>query len=383
MYGDELISMQPWQVVEIEGTMYHAFLPHQNTLKDKIEEIKEDPVEEVECEEEYVLDNMSDDTIDVNEEYMNYEYLDECLKLEKDDSNFVCQDCDAVFSDEETLKRHVESGVHDFKKLFKCKTCGKICHGLNSFKSHMNSEHGEKTDIDKLAQAANITYNCMFCEYVSPNKTSLASHVSRKHAKRIASVNFRKEGNQLICEVCDWRSPNKRRLNEHIERKHGAEEKYECEFCKKKFKVKGDMRLHVRFKHKESPIACEVCGRLCPNSNSLYVHQKWAHYKPKFECQICHRRMVSQENLDQHILMQHERRETYTCKQCGKSFNENHRLKQHMMTHTGEKPYQCEICKKNFARRTAYRQHLLIHTGQRPYQCDICSEFDVFGALYK
>lgn len=285
---------------------------------------------------------------------------------------YVCLECDFYFTHLEDYRKHMNQ-LHEQAQRFKCKICFKICRNLRSFKVHVETEHKESQQkLDSL------TYNCSYCSYTSTNRSTLNSHVSRKHLnpKSTGNVTCRRTtpGEELACDACDFKCPNKRRLKEHLERRHAIDFKYECDYCAKKFKVKGDMRLHVRFKHKEGPIVCDVCGKTCSNSNSLYVHQKWAHYKPKFECEICHRRMVTQENLDQHILLQHERRESFVCEECGKSFLENHRLKQHMMTHTGDRPYDCHICGKAFARRTSYRQHLLIHTGKRPYICDICGK---------
>lgn len=314
-----------------------------------------------------------------NEELSNDDPDDVTIIYNQGIKLYVCLKCDFCFTHLEVYQRHMSS-IHPEEQEFKCDVCEKLFNDLESLKEHANTEHKSKEEPLK-ENLDTINYNCHFCSYKSTNRSTLNSHVSRKHStsRKIARMRNNTKNSaatqlELSCDICDFKCPNKRRLKEHLERKHADDYKYECNECGKKFKVKGDMRLHVRFKHKEGPIVCDVCGKTCSNSNSLYVHQKWAHFKPKFECEICHRRMVSQENLDQHILLQHERRESFVCEECGKSFNENHRLKQHMMTHTGDRPYDCHVCGKAFARRTSFRQHLLIHTGKRPYICDICGK---------
>ncbi|XP_076766520.1 uncharacterized protein LOC143433193 isoform X8 [Xylocopa sonorina] len=386
IYGKESIPMQPWQVVDVEGCLYYAFLPANQTSR--LSE-REKPATKT-------ADEVSKNNEEMEEIYMipaEDETAENSLcsiKIKKKDVDdiplinedcddgkvYACEECNICFPVMQMLKRH-RNAVHEQAQRYKCKVCFKICRSLVAFKMHVALEH--KTEEQEVKDAESLTYACNFCNYESTNKSTLHSHISRKHStkrigRRRSSYRYTTEPEEYSCDVCEFKCQNRRRLKEHLERKHASEYKYDCEYCGKKFKVKGDMRLHVRFKHKEGPIVCDVCGKTCSNSNSLYVHQKWAHFKPKYECEICKRRMVTQENLDQHILLQHERRESFVCEECGKSFTENHRLKQHMMTHTGDRPYDCHICGKAFARRTAYRQHLLIHTGKRPYICDICGK---------
>lgn len=332
-------------------------------------------IEEIEEEEEDEDKEPSLPNVPIKTEELSNDDQEEITVIDNNGMNlYVCLKCDFCFTHLDVYKKHVDSVHGESQQKFKCDICNKNFDDIASLKLHAN-EHKEKENKENLGT---VVYNCNYCSYKSTNKSTLQSHTSRKHSlNRKSRVNTTKNGGnpvELSCDVCDFKCPNKRRLKEHLERRHADDYKYECNECGKKFKVKGDMRLHVRFKHKEGPIVCDVCGKTCSNSNSLYVHQKWAHFKPKFECEICHRRMVSQENLDQHILLQHERRESFVCEECGKSFNENHRLKQHMMTHTGDRPYDCHVCGKAFARRTSFRQHLLIHTGKRPYICDICGK---------
>ncbi|XP_066599418.1 zinc finger protein 676-like isoform X1 [Prorops nasuta] len=214
--------------------------------------------------------------------------------------------------------------------------------------------------------------SCNECGYKTCNRSSLYSHIKRKHKTGKSLSDDQPE--LFYCNQCDYKNKNKYELKVHVIRKHTDDFKFSCETCGKKFKVKGDLTNHIRFSHREQPVICDVCGKTCLNSNSLYVHQKFAHYKAKYECQVCKRRMVSQENLNEHMLRQHERRENVVCEECGKTFSRNSRLKVHMRVHTGDKPYNCKICNKAFARRTALKQHLLIHTGIRPYVCDICGK---------
>ncbi|XP_011862555.1 PREDICTED: zinc finger protein 530-like [Vollenhovia emeryi] len=368
LYGKESIPMQPWKIVDFEGCLYYAFLPTNHTTK-LVEENQRDQKQEVQQEHGEMLKVNVDNT-------ENFQIVSDNNTTYTDTNNFyaIKVENDKTFSMDESIATDEDQSYVEEDKVYACDECNICFPVMQMLKCHQDTVHEQNEQ-----NVENVTYNCIFCSYESTNKSTLKSHISRKHStKRM----IREKGKlrtvikpqEYSCDTCGYKCPSRRRLKEHLARKHGSDYKYDCEYCGKKFKVKSDMRLHVRFKHKEAPTMCDVCGKTCSNSNSLYVHQKWAHFKPKYECEICKRRMVTQENLDQHILLQHERRESFVCEECGKSFSENHRLKQHMMTHTGDRPYDCHICGKAFARRTAFRQHLLIHTGKRPYVCDICGK---------
>lgn len=382
LFGKESIFMQPWQIVDFEGCLYYAFLPANHSKvktvkkkgsnendreKNNVEKCLTD--NEMTCDDAERKNSNANSNPDLPSDYCQIIVENSSCEIEtpsrveiplQSESSYSCRICNMTFDLEHKLKKH-NARLHEQQtRNYKCKACPKVCKTLIAFKMHVTMEHKKSNDL--------LVFTCAFCNFECTKRTTLHSHVARKHASQ------EKELEEYLCDVCDFKCQSRRRLKEHLERKHAADFKYACEICDKKFKVKGDMRLHVRFKHKEGPIICDVCGKTCSNSNSLYVHQKWAHFKPKYECHICHRRMVTQSNLDQHILLQHERRESFVCEECGKSFTENHRLKQHMMTHTGDRPHTCTICGKAFARRTAFRQHLLIHTGKRPYVCDICGK---------
>ncbi|XP_032677981.1 zinc finger protein 135-like [Odontomachus brunneus] len=411
LYGKESIPMLPWQIVDLEGNPYYAFLPANEIPKteEKSQLNSKPPPPDMldvvvdDTEEAIVVTSDNDMTYtDSLGNFYTMKIKDETTKdgpfvdeNEFDNDVYTCEDCNICFPVLQMLKQHRRTMHMEKMPRYKCKLCPKICRSSIAFRMHMNLEHNKEqntdeqntdeqnTDEQNIDEQNTISvekqseiYRCDFCNYETINKSTFKSHINRKHSALLRS-NKRKgaaEPEEYTCDGCSFKCQSKRRLKEHLERKHLSEYKYSCEYCSKKFKVRSDMRLHVRFKHKEGPLVCDVCGKTCSNSNSLYVHQKWAHFKPKYECKICKRRMVTQKNLDQHILLQHKCKESFVCEECGKSFSENHRLKQHMMTHTGDRPFDCHICNKAFSRRTAYRQHLLIHTGKRPYVCDICGK---------
>ncbi|KAI8084399.1 uncharacterized protein B0P05DRAFT_535425 [Gilbertella persicaria] len=68
----------------------------------------------------------------------------------------------------------------------------------------------------------------------------------------------------------------------------------------------------------------------------------------------------------------YENPKTFTCLECGQTFNRAHNLKSHKATHSATKPFQCNDCEKQFLRLHDLKRHQKLHTGERPYHCPVC-----------
>jgi len=259
--------MKPWKIVDWEGCLYYAFLPVNQTSK---------LIEENQC------DQKQDDEIKINidsaENFAiasdsNVTYTDvsnnfSSVKVENENENAFSMD--EVITDEEQPYNEEDT------KVYVCDECHICFPVMQMLKCHQDAVHKQdEKDVEDVKNVEKIvTYNCNFCNYNSTNKSTLNSHISRKHNATKRVIRRKSKYKTIIksqecsCDVCGFKCPSRRRLKEHLDRKHGSEYKYDCEDCGKKFKVKSDMRLHVRFKHKESPIICDVCGKTCSNSNS-------------------------------------------------------------------------------------------------------------------
>ncbi|XP_054615808.1 zinc finger protein 628-like [Dunckerocampus dactyliophorus] len=88
-----------------------------------------------------------------------------------------------------------------------------------------------------------------------------------------------------------------------------------------------------------------------------------------FECPRCGEVFDQATRLRLHL---EQKRKTYACDWCCKSFAQSADLRRHLRTHTGERPHRCTFCSKSFSQRGNLRRHVRIHTGERPYSCTLC-----------
>ncbi|XP_057716629.1 protein glass-like isoform X2 [Corythoichthys intestinalis] len=88
-----------------------------------------------------------------------------------------------------------------------------------------------------------------------------------------------------------------------------------------------------------------------------------------YECPRCSEVFSQASRLCLHL---EQKRKTYACDWCCKSFAQSADLRRHVRTHTGERPHRCTFCTKSFSQRGNLRRHVRIHTGERPYRCGVC-----------
>ena len=121
-----------------------------------------------------------------------------------------------------------------------------------------------------------------------------------------------------------------------------AEER-KCPECKKEYKHKKSLKTHLEQMH------------------SIFVSDE-------IQCNDCDETFLPGQ-MRQHIRNSHTT--SYECKDCGKAFISNSKLRRHQLVHTKETPFGCtfEGCEKRFSLDFNLRTHLKLHTGERPFVC--------------
>ena len=103
-----------------------------------------------------------------------------------------------------------------------------------------------------------------------------------------------------------------------------------CGICKKEFRVRSEMVVHVRTHTGEKPLACSVCGKTFAHPSNLKAHERSHRGEKPYKC---------------------------TYPGCGKSFAHSATLRDHANKHTGKKPHVCSICSKGFTTKAYLKKH--------------------------
>ena len=100
------------------------------------------------------------------------------------------------------------------------------------------------------------------------------------------------------------------------------------------------------------------------------------HGQKRFQCDFCKKEFKLRHHLTRHVRI-HTGEKPYVCEFCGKAFVEDSGFRLHMRSHTDPNylKFECDICKKRFPTKHSLITHSIKHTDERPFQCDICGIF--------
>ena len=180
----------------------------------------------------------------------------------------------------------------------------------------------------------------------------------------------------------------------HLKEKRIPKPKLDCpvDNCVIKCVNKSALERHMRTHTNERPYSCpeDSCNATFKTSDALANHIISHGTDTPYKCSICDIKFKLKHNLRGHVRVVHEDVKNYSCdfEDCEMRFTDTHKLEVHKRTHTGERPYCCpkDDCDKTFAHSSTLKYHINVHDGKKPYACpyDICSAaFSDPGSLRK
>lgn len=166
----------------------------------------------------------------------------------------------------------------------------------------------------------------------------------------------------------------KKQLKEHVRLVH-VDMKLKCKECSKTFKNERYLKTHMYRTHVDKKLTCKVCGKMFKTEKYLKKHSV-RHGEKTIKCYHpgCDYSFFNKEDLDRHTKTHKE--PTFPCSEqgCDKVFFKNHYLVRHMATHSDERPFACEFenCNLKFIRKDQLRDHIKRHNGIKNHKCKLC-----------
>ena len=110
--------------------------------------------------------------------------------------------------------------------------------------------------------------------------------------------------------------------------------RFACHKCEKVFTAKSSLLRHYQVHTGQFKYSCKICGRQFNNDTNYKIHIR-KHEGLKYYCQYCGKTFIKKQSLDYH-LSRHTGQYRLNCNICGKGFNEKIKLDKHVTCHQEE-----------------------------------------------
>jgi len=284
----------------------------------------------------------------------------EYLKSRAHYKKFVCPLCDVEYFSYVELNQHLttEHTVTE-ETTFPCKTCDVTYQSKDKWVQHLND-----TKHMSLLQPY---FRATCCEKTFKTHKACYNH-ERVHTR----------SSPYHCTRCDRYFLKRHHLTVHLEGCVDSERPYQCPFCVRTYKTSSQLQHHLEGGHS---FQCATCLENFTCKPHLKTHLEESPTCIKNICSRCNNlEFETYEQLLKHKEESHSTkgRKTFSCSDCGKTYCEAFKLKQHMTWHeTGRYPYQCTvegctiICYK---KSKLDSHHKRVHLKLMEYECSACGE---------
>uniref|UniRef100_A0A2M4CW56 Putative c2h2-type zn-finger protein n=1 Tax=Anopheles darlingi TaxID=43151 RepID=A0A2M4CW56_ANODA len=198
----------------------------------------------------------------------------------------------------------------------------------------------------------------------------------------VISKKKQSKGRIYDCEICQQQFPLKKSLRFHQANEHPGENCNKCTICLKTFKLRSNLRQHLRIHTGERPFQCEICNKTFVQGSALTVHRELHKDQRDYECKTCHKAFKSKFAFKKHEKV-HTGQRPFKCEVCGKTFTQSCNLKAHQKLHNGKHAYECVVCSKTFRFNSHYQDHKMTHTKDKKYCCSDCGRTFAYKNSYQ
>ena len=266
-----------------------------------------------------------------------------------------------------------------------CDYCSQSFVSFASLNTHSKKEHG----VNLL--------QCSRCGKECSSLNLLMVHIKMKHEKR---KNEPVGTGRFPCDPCCIKYQTESALILHKYKQHGVKLAIICPFCDRVFnRVSNAENLYnhaikehndkkessefsnivhefLKFRESSDTFSCKECEKTFESSYKLKSHQYKVHSdrEASFLCDKCDRVFKFRGELNLHY-QKHHSGVTFVCPDCGKSFNHKYNLDIHIkMVHVKNKSLSCDTCGKLFFIPSKLEHHRrTVHEKLKPWQCECCS----------
>uniref|UniRef100_G1KRE9 MDS1 and EVI1 complex locus n=1 Tax=Anolis carolinensis TaxID=28377 RepID=G1KRE9_ANOCA len=232
------------------------------------------------------------------------DYLHETMAPDiHEERQYRCEDCDQLFESKAELVDHQkfpcstphsafsmvdedfqpkldkENDLHDLHDIQECKECDQVFSDVQSLEKHMLS-HTEERE-----------YKCDQCPKAFNWKSNLIRHQMSHDS-----------GKHYECENCAkqvFTDPSN--LQRHIRSQHVGARAHACPECGKTFATSSGLKQHKHIHSSVKPFICEVCHKSYTQFSNLCRHKRMhADCRTQIKCKDCGQMFSTTSSLNKH-----------------------------------------------------------------------------------
>ncbi|KAJ8703994.1 hypothetical protein PYW07_013288 [Mythimna separata] len=288
---------------------------------------------------------------------------------------------------------------------FSCNFCQFQAKDPFELKQHNLKNHTNDKDTDEAIKVAYVTdlilkldttcFICKICKHplntvedcdeVDPNREKMIQLI--KEIKTILTFTnatpFKSKIIRYYCAYCSTDGPHFEDpddLRTHTRTEHVGHRTEKIEYAMRPYWMNEVIKLDI------DNLLCTVCCVVINNWNEMFKHLKDKHnivldqaytrvipyvLRSNLQCALCKESFSNYLHLDGHMNAHYN---NYICNDCGETFLNHARLKQHALKHNTGK-FKCSFCDKVFTLQKYRRKHEeMIHEQRTKFKCQYCPE---------